>query len=210
MLLCALAKLKTNFQCVILGDGNHRRACEQLCSRLGLEDRVQFCGYVMPSNLHGFYLEASVFVMSSLWPEPFGMAGPEAMRYGLPVVAFDAGGIHEWLHDGQNGFLVSWGDTDAFARRIEALLGNKELARQMGRRGLEMVQHYDAAKQINKLEDLFQCVIRQTRRSVDPFYEPVFESRPFDGQAGLQPPNSLTRQRLAKLGLEVTKGPICL
>src|SRR6185436_12837217 len=98
--------------CLILGDGNHRAHCERLCRKLGLEDRVQFRGFILRHELKDFYLESSVFVVSSLWPEPFGLVGPEAMRYGLPVVAFDAGGIKEWLIDGQNGYLVPWKDTE--------------------------------------------------------------------------------------------------
>jgi glycosyltransferase involved in cell wall biosynthesis len=161
VLLESLAKVKSSFQCIILGDGNHRPYCRQLCSRLGLDDRVQFHGYLLPAELKQFYLEASVFVMSSLWPEPFGMAGPEAMRYGLPVVAFDAGGIKEWLTDGENGYLIPWKDTDLFARRLDQLLQHKALARKMGRRACETVKRYDSVKQIDSLERLFQRLIHQ-------------------------------------------------
>jgi glycosyltransferase involved in cell wall biosynthesis len=86
------------------------------------------------------------------------------MRYGLPVVAFDAGGIREWLTDGENGFLVPRMDTTRFAARIEELLRNKDLARQMGRRGLERVnREYDSVRQIDTLEDLFLRVIEEAR-----------------------------------------------
>ncbi|HWH71536.1 MAG TPA: glycosyltransferase family 4 protein, partial [Candidatus Sulfotelmatobacter sp.] len=155
VLLEALAKITEPFECLVLGDGNHRQYCEQLCNRLGLNGRVQFRGYLLPGELKDFYLDATVFVMSSLWPEPFGMAGPEAMRYGLPVVAFDAGGIREWLHDGQNGYLVPWKDTDLFAARVEDLLRNKELARHLGRQGLAGVRQYDSSQQVDGLERMF-------------------------------------------------------
>jgi glycosyltransferase involved in cell wall biosynthesis len=158
VLLKSLARVRTGFHTLILGDGNHRPYCERLCARLGLRDRVQFQGYVLPSQLKGYYLKASVFVMSSMWPEPFGMAGPEAMRYGLPVIAFDAGGIGEWLKDGDNGFLIPWNDTQRFARRLEELLRDKGLARRMGRRALETIQRFDAACQIDTLEQLFRRV----------------------------------------------------
>jgi len=163
VLLEALAKIRTRFHCIILGDGNHRPYCQRLCSRLGLDDRVQFHGYVLPAELKDFYLEASVFVMSSLWPEPFGMAGPEAMRYGVPVVAFDAGGVREWLSDGENGYLIPWKDTETFAARLDQLLLDKELARTLGRRASEMVNRFEASRQINHLEEIFQRVLHQTR-----------------------------------------------
>jgi glycosyltransferase involved in cell wall biosynthesis len=166
-LLEALARMKGRFECHILGEGSHRAHCEKKCARLGLSNRVRFQGYVLPAELKSYYLEASVFVMSSLWPEPFGMSGPEAMRYGLPVVAFDAGGIKEWLHDGDNGFLVPWNDTTAFAARLDELLDNKPLARQMGRCGRESLARFEAGKQIDKLEQIFRNVLEQR-----PFLKP--------------------------------------
>lgn len=160
VLLEALAKVKVPFVCNIVGGGNHQAYCERLCVQLKLNDRVRFWGYVPPAQLESFYLEASAFLMSSLWPEPFGMSGPEAMRYGLPVVAFDAGGIREWLKDGENGFLVPWKDADAFAGRVEELLCEKSLARRMGLRGQEWVKQYDPVRQIDGLEALFSRLIQ--------------------------------------------------
>jgi glycosyltransferase involved in cell wall biosynthesis len=168
MLLRALAQVKVPFECIILGDGNHRQACEKLSARLGLSDRVRFEGYVPPEKLRAYYLEASVFVVSSVWPEPFGMVGPEAMRYGLPVVAFDAGGIREWLADGVNGYLVPWMNTARYAERVEELLLNKDGARQMGRRGMEWVnQNYDATKQVSNLEAMFLRVANEAQNTAN-------------------------------------------
>ena len=95
------------------------------------------------------------------------MVGIEAMRYGLPVVAFDAGGIKEWLIDGRNGFLVPWMDRATYGSRVEALLRNKTLARQMGEIGRQLAsEHYDFSKYITGLEDLFARVVAETRGRV--------------------------------------------
>lgn len=160
ILLKALAKVQVPFECIILGDGGHRAKCEKLATQLGLGDRVQFRGFVLREELKNFYLQSSVFVVSSVWPEPFGMTGPEAMRYGLPVVAFDAGGIREWLIDGENGFLVPWMDTDYFAACVEKLLIDKDLGRRMGRKGMERVnREYDSNCQVDQLEQMFRKVV---------------------------------------------------
>jgi glycosyltransferase involved in cell wall biosynthesis len=162
VLLQSLARVRVRFECVILGDGNHRSFCEELSRRLGLSERVHFKGYVPPAELEDYYRESSVVAVSSVWPEPFGMVGIEAMRYGLPVVAFDAGGIKEWLIDGQNGFLVPWMDRTQYAGRLERLLRDKTLARQMGERGRELAaQYYDFDRYIDGLEDLFARVTAQ-------------------------------------------------
>jgi glycosyltransferase involved in cell wall biosynthesis len=163
VLLESLARIRLPFECLILGDGNHRASCEKLSRKLGLSGRVQFKGYVAPDELKGFYRDASVAVLSSVWPEPFGAVGLEAMRYGLPVVAFDAGGIKEWLTDGQNGRLVPWMDRGAFAASIEALLLDKALARKLGERGRQMVaEQYPFSKYIDGLEELFARVAGRT------------------------------------------------
>lgn len=156
VLLESLAQVRTPFTCFILGDGDHRKYCEKLSHKLGLEDRVFFKGFVSSDEIAAFYQDATVAVVSSVWPEPFGAVGLEAMRFGLPVVAFDAGGIREWLTNGQNGFLVPWMDRAAFAWRVEELLGDKELARKMGERGRQLVaEQYDFSNYISGLEHLF-------------------------------------------------------
>ncbi len=156
ILLESLARVRVPFECVILGDGNHRAHCEELSARLGLHDRVVFAGFVAQDQISAYYRDASVAVMSSVWPEPFGATGLEAMRCGLPVIAFDAGGIREWLLDGKNGYLVAWMDRDQYAARLEQVLLDKTLARQLGSCGREWVgEQFGFPKYISGLEDLF-------------------------------------------------------
>ena len=165
VLLECLARIKTPFECIIVGEGNHRAHCEKLCRKLGLTRRVHFKGFVPQHELKQYYPECSVLVMSSVWPEPFGMVGPEAMRHGVPVVAFDAGGVKEWLKDGETGYLVPWMNRAKFAARIEELLLDKALARQMGKCGRESAtRKYDFAEYIARLENMFRQVIAETQK----------------------------------------------
>jgi glycosyltransferase involved in cell wall biosynthesis len=162
ILLRALARVRVQFEAVILGDGNHRAACEKLSAKLGLENLVTFKGFVPQAELQQYYREASVVLAPSLWPEPMGLVGLEAMRNGLPVVAFDAGGIRDWLTDGDNGFLVPWMDIDLFAGKLNALLADKQLAREMGERGRARFERdYNFDESITRLEDIFRSVAEE-------------------------------------------------
>lgn len=171
LLLQALARLHVPFQARILGDGNHRPSCERLSVRLGLTDRVQFRGFVPRSQMQEHFLQASLLAVSSVWPEPFGLVGREAMQYGLPIVAYDAGGIREWLFDGENGFLVPWKDTSRFAARMEQLLRDKDLARRLGRRGQELVSQQQASSEGCLVEQLLLRVVRGRGHKNLPLYE---------------------------------------
>jgi glycosyltransferase involved in cell wall biosynthesis len=160
ILLRALAKVNNRFEAVILGEGGQRADCEKLCRQLGLQERVTFHGFIPAERLRSFYQEATAVLVPSVWPEPMGLVGLEAMRFSLPVVAFDAGGVSEWLRDGENGFLVPWMDVERFAAAIDTLLSDKVLARTMGERGLARVNRdFDFAAYISGLENLFACLI---------------------------------------------------
>lgn len=162
VLIEALALLDVTFECVILGDGNHKAYCEELTKKLGLADRVHFKGFIPQEELKGYYRECSVVALSSVWPEPIATIGLEVMRYALPVVAFGAGGIKDWLFDGQNGFLVPWMDRAKYAARLKQLLLDKPLAKKMGEAGLKLVsERYDFAQYIKDLEDMFGRVIAE-------------------------------------------------
>jgi glycosyltransferase involved in cell wall biosynthesis len=169
VLLESLAQVTAPFECVILGDGSQRADCERLSQRLGLQSRVTFAGFVPQARIAGYYRDASLAVMSSLWPEPFGATGLEAMRCGLPVVAFDAGGIKDWLLDGQNGYLVPWMDRAQFTARLQQLLLDKQLARALGANGLRLVsERYDFDQYIRDLETMFQRVAGEQAAALPP------------------------------------------
>lgn len=156
VLLEALARVAVPFECIIIGDGSHRPACEKLRDQLGLEGKVTFVGFQPQEKIAGYYRDASVALMSSVWPEPFGATGLEAMRCGLPVVAFDAGGICEWLLDNVNGFVVPWMNRAKYAGRIEQLLTDKALARRLGEQGRNIAaQRFNFSAYVGGLEDLF-------------------------------------------------------
>lgn len=162
VLLESLALLDVPFECVILGDGNHRAHCEALSRKLGLTDRVTFKGFVPQEELKAYYRDCTAVALSSVWPEPIATIGLEVMRYALPIVAFDAGGIRDWLADGHNGYLVPWMDRHKYADRLKDLLVDKTLARRLGANGLQLVsERYDFQRYILDLERMFGEVIAE-------------------------------------------------
>lgn len=140
MMLKALSCLEGDWQASIVGEGNHLDACKQLSDQLGISNRVSFPGRVRHVQLDGFYQSARLLVVPSRWPEPFGMVGIEAMARGRPVVAFDTGGIPDWLDHGTTGFLVPAADVRGMASAIQRLLDDAPLAKQMGQAAVRHVQ----------------------------------------------------------------------
>ena len=138
LMLQALKLLKTPWRAVIAGDGADRPMLEALAVRCGIADRIEFTGWLTDPEPCFGACDAAVF--PSRWQEPFGMAGAEALAHGLPVAAFDTGGVREWLEDGVNGFAVPERDVPALAEKIELLARNPDLAQRMGAAGREIVR----------------------------------------------------------------------
>jgi len=140
LMLRALALLEGEWKATIVGDGNHLGECQALAKRLDISDRVKFTGWIDHTQLDDYYSAARLVVVPSRWPEPFGMVGIEAMSRGRPVVAFDSGGISDWLNTGISGFLLPAADINAMASAIQKLLENRALARKMGKAATEHVR----------------------------------------------------------------------
>jgi glycosyltransferase involved in cell wall biosynthesis len=82
---------------------------------------IEFKGWLEKPQVALAYAEADLLLVPSLWPEPCGVVGVEAGLYGVPAVAFRVGGIPDWLHSGENGFLAP-GDPPTAAGLAEAVV----------------------------------------------------------------------------------------
>jgi glycosyltransferase involved in cell wall biosynthesis len=166
-LLRAVPLIDASCKVVVIGDGYELTRQRNLAARLGIGNRVQFLGGVDRAVVHDFYRRASVVVVPSVWPEPFGMIGPEAMSFGLPVVAFHVGGIPEWLADGETGFLVEPRDVTALAGRINLVVRDRPLANRLGARGRQVVaERFTLGRHVDGLLQVFEQAIEARRAPV--------------------------------------------
>ena len=97
--------LKRAVRVTMIGDGPQRSEWESLANSLGVASA--FTGWVDGDDRWSLLQSASVIAIPSVWPEPFGLVGLEAGVLGIPAIAVDTGGIHEWLRPGVNGVLVA-------------------------------------------------------------------------------------------------------
>lgn len=124
---------------LVVGEGEEHSRLEADKKRLGLK-RVKFIGNVHP--VEEYYSNAAFLVLSSR-SEPFGMVLIEAMYHYLPVVSFSCEmGPREIIQDGENGFLAEAENVYDLARKMELLMENGILRRQMGIKASESVKRF--------------------------------------------------------------------
>lgn len=154
----AIARLprELDAQLDLVGEGDQRRALEQLSQRLGIADRVHFPGRVSDEELRSILTNATVFAMPST-AELQSIATMEAMASGLPVVAADAMALPHLVHDGDNGYLFPPRDVAALADRLERVLRMPREEREvMQRASLRLLEPHDIDTTITIFERLYR------------------------------------------------------
>jgi glycosyltransferase involved in cell wall biosynthesis len=101
---------------------------------------VRFVGQLGEKELAAWYAGCRAVLVTSTGVESFCFVGIEAMAHGRPVVAFDVGGIREWLENGITGLAVAPGDTKGMAAAALRLLNDQTLAARLGIRGQQVVE----------------------------------------------------------------------
>jgi glycosyltransferase involved in cell wall biosynthesis len=135
------------------GAGHHARPPERdypaLLHRLAQSHDVTFLGPVPDPDLPGLYRRAVVLALPSVdrtcygrhvpVSELLGLVALEAMASGTPVVASRIGGLAEVVVDGETGFLVPPGDTEALSECLARLLSDRRLAARLGANARDLV-----------------------------------------------------------------------
>lgn len=122
---------------------------------------VRFVGWLDPASRRVLFAESLCVVVPSLWYDVAPMVILEAYAAGKPVIGSARGGIPELVRDGETGFIVSAGDSEALAERIHFFQQHPEQAAQMGR----YAQIY--ARQRFSAEEHYQALMAIYQRAMD-------------------------------------------
>jgi len=141
---------------VLCGDGRELGRMRELAGRLGVADRVHFTGWLGGGDLAQQLADASVVVMPSLWPEPFGLVGIEGFACGRPAVASATGGVGDWLQDGVGGLSVPPADPGRLAGALSEMLSDTARQRSMGEAGRRLVaERFSADRHVERLLEAY-------------------------------------------------------
>lgn len=140
----------------IIGGGELMDHLVKLAAELGIGDRTTFTGYVSDEDLRAGLTRATVFSIPSV-AELQSIATMEAMASGLPVVAANAMALPHLVHDGQNGYLFTPGDTDDLAEKLTRVLtaSDDEYLR-MKRASLAFIRPHDIELTLSTFERLYR------------------------------------------------------
>jgi len=151
---------------VLVGDADtprnrtYRQELVELCTRLGLAEKVRWTGFVDP--VQPVLAALDVVVVPSVRPEPFGRSLIESMAMERPVIATDHGGPPEILSEG-GGLLVPPDDPEALAAAIAHMAENDELRLAMGAAARDAaVRRFDIDSHVREVVRVYDELLAAT------------------------------------------------
>lgn len=146
VLLKALHSLPPqDFQLTIAGrldmEPNYVKDIETAIQRLRLQQQVSMIGPLNSEQLAGIYQSHHIFVLPSV-NEAYGIVYVEAQQFGLPVIGTTAGGAGEIIEHGNNGYLITPGDSTALAGLLGTLNKDRELLQALGANALQAYRQH--------------------------------------------------------------------
>ena len=146
----------------LVGGGPMADLVEDRIAEYGLGDAVELTGSVADVTPH--LLWADVLLLTSL-TEGLPAAALEAAAAGVPVVAFDVGGVAETIIDGVSGRLVEPGDVDGVVAALTNYANSRADREEAGMAGRRMVaEHFTIQGSVRRFDVVMRELLMQSWR----------------------------------------------
>ncbi|MDB5287273.1 MAG: hypothetical protein JWR05_2222 [Mucilaginibacter sp.] len=157
-LAVVLAKIRpdNNIKLVWVGAVTHEFSCQYTyeAKLLGITDKIVFTGTkVSPQNYFQLF---DVFALTSR-EDPFPLVAIEAAALNKPVVCFEnSGGMPEFIKNGENGLVISYGDVNQLAIQLLILMDDENLRLKMGEQAGKLIADFDVNVAAPKIMQLIE------------------------------------------------------
>jgi len=148
---------------IVGGEGELRPYYQEMANRLGVEENVEFVGFVPDGKLVEYYNRCSVFVLPSYSSdqEGFGIVLLEALACKKPVITTEIVGVSNDIEEFNAGKVIKPKDVQALANAIIEVLQDRDLRIKMGKNGREIAKKYSWESIAKMIERIYIELINQ-------------------------------------------------
>jgi len=147
-----------NPKLLIVGDGILFKEISDMSESKELGGKIILPG--RRSDIPGLLYMSNLFAFTSI-REGLPKSVMEAMAMEKPVVAYNIRGVRDLVEDGINGFLIPFGDVEAFAEKIIYLMDNPQVAREMGKRGREKIlKEFSLDVVLPQMKEFYESILK--------------------------------------------------
>lgn len=133
-----MAKFESHIHLMIGGDGIERKRLQSMVHGTNIEENITFLGEIPSDEVQDLMLKSNCFVLPS-YSEGTPNVIKEAMACGIPVIATNVSGNPELIMHNKTGLLFEPGDVNTLSNHLHFAIDNKNIMREMGRKGKEFI-----------------------------------------------------------------------
>lgn len=156
--MARVAQQIPDVRCAIVGKGEEETALRAHATRLGLDARVEFLGYVDGPEKVALMQRARVLVNPSR-KEGWGLTVLEANACGTVAIGAAGTGLSEAIQHGRTGFLYDANDVEALAQYMLRVLTDDALRQEAEREALAWAARFSWDRAVDEHEALIDRVL---------------------------------------------------
>ncbi len=138
-LIKSLPFVRSKVKLLVAGKGAEEPNLKQIVTSNNIENKVVFLGFIADIML--FYPLVDILIIPSEH-ESFGLIAIEAQALGIPVIASNTRGLNEVVINNKTGLLFERKNPEDLAKKIDKLIEDNELKKQVISGGYENVKQY--------------------------------------------------------------------
>jgi glycosyltransferase involved in cell wall biosynthesis len=152
-----LKKIRKDWVCWIVGNGDKQAELKVQSKNLGLEDDILFFG--KRDDIPSLLAKSDIFVLPSLLEnQPLSVI--EAQIAGKAIIVNDVGGLPEIVEDGVTGLITPAGDIKILCKKINLLLGDEKYRNRLGANAKKWgMTHWSLDKGVKHLIEIYKGAI---------------------------------------------------
>lgn len=144
-----------NLKLNICGTGNALEETKEYVANKGIKD-VYFKGHVSGTDVAKEFINSDIYILPT-YSEGMATSVLEAMAFGLPIISRPVGGVCDFFKDGEMGFLIESFSPEEYAQKIQYLINNPTLTKEIARTNHNYAKEYFLA---SKVAERFEKDIR--------------------------------------------------
>jgi glycosyltransferase involved in cell wall biosynthesis len=146
----------------VAGEGPELARGLSLATELGVN--VQALGWVDGERKRRLFAESDLLLVPSLWPEPFGVVGIEAGALGVPAVAYDVGGISDWLLPSESGELARAFEFESLGEALVRALRDPDHHAELVQGAWQVARRHSPERHMGALESILASLAADERQ----------------------------------------------
>lgn len=151
-------KVVPDLKVILVGDGDDLPRLESIVLEKGIEDALEFTGFVSA--------EKKIELLSSSWvsvntspKEGWGLTSIEAQACGTPSIVPDSPGLRETVKHGVSGYIYPFGDTKKLSEILINMLEDKKIIERMGKQAKKWAKNFSWDESAKKMKEIILAEI---------------------------------------------------